>query len=87
MQIKPLKNLTKDDFYFGLSTDDLIGTIFSIFVLRHLILTSEYTFFLLIIALVTLISVSFLRLNYRRKIIRDSLRFVFNFLFKPTVKV
>lgn len=87
MQIKPLKNLTKEDFYFGLNTDDLIGTIFSVFVLRHLILTGEYTFFLLIIALVTLMSVSFLRLNYRRKIIRDTLRFAFNFLIKPTVKV
>ncbi len=87
MIIKPLKNLTKDDFYFGLNTDDLIGTIFSIFVLRHFVLSSDYTIVLLVLAGSALIFVSYLRLNYRRKTIRDFFRFSLIYAINSKVKV
>lgn len=81
MKIKALKNISKDDVYFGLNSDDILNISFIIFFLRLFIVSVNHTYILLIVGGALISFTSYLRLNFRRKTIRDFIGFYINLIF------
>jgi hypothetical protein len=87
MTIKALKNLSKDEMYFGLNTEDIINVALFIFLLRLTIVNVNHTYILIVTSILLTSFLSYIRLNFRRKIIRDTIAFYYFYLVHYKVRV